>query len=65
MLAIIFTNDDTGDDVTGNYDFEVYINLRKIAGGRIEAHHRPSGWQDLIEQLILQNNSQAKEKEKR
>ena len=40
--------------MSSNYDFRVYINKRQIAGGRLEEHARPLGWEGLVAQLAQQ-----------
>lgn len=48
MLRIEIINDDSGDDLVGNYDYCIYINSQLISKGRIEEHLRTSGWQGLL-----------------
>jgi hypothetical protein len=52
MLIIKFVNDLTGDEVTGNYDWVVIVNGMVVEKGKIEGHHRPEGWRELIRRLI-------------
>ncbi len=48
MLAILFLNDGTGDDIEGNYKWKVKINDTVLAEGEIKSHNRLSGWQGLV-----------------
>jgi len=52
MLIINVTNDDTGNELIGNYDYKVLINKKVIAKGRIEGYERKSHWFTLIRQLL-------------
>jgi hypothetical protein len=51
MLIITLHNDGTGDLLTGNYDYKVYINDRLLARGRVEDHPRDEGYRGLIKAL--------------
>ena len=51
MLIITLHNDGTGDTKTGNYNYEVFINTRRIAKGRVEDHDRRLGWDGLLSAL--------------
>ena len=51
MLIITLHNDGTGDTKTGNYNYEVFINTRRIAKGRVEGHDRSLGWEGLVSAL--------------
>jgi len=51
MLTLKIHNDSTGDEITGNYNYSVFVNYEKIAEGRVENHNRLSGWEGLIRQL--------------
>ena len=51
MLIITLHNDGTGDTKTGNYDYEVFINTRRIAKGRVENYERELGWHGLVSAL--------------
>ena len=52
MLLIKIVNDGSGNRLLGNYDYEVFINERQIANGRIEEHHRLNGWEELVGLLV-------------
>lgn len=52
MLLVKIVNDGTGTDKIGNYDWEVYINERMIASGRVEGHPRGDGWYGLLSRLV-------------
>jgi len=51
MLNINIINDETGDEIIGNYDYYVSINDKLIKCGRLEDFNRLSGWQGLIAYL--------------
>ena len=51
MLGIVFTNDGTGNETIGNYDYCVYVGGRLIAEGRVENHVRAEGWEGLVQKL--------------
>lgn len=55
MLRVQFINDGTGTKEVGNYDYKVFVNLKKIAEGRIEGHSRADGWQGLVLQFVDAN----------
>lgn len=52
MLIIYIHNDGTGTESSSNYDYEINVNLKQIAGGRIEGHNRSDGWITLLKMLI-------------
>lgn len=52
MLVIKVKNDGTGDAEVGHYRYEVRINTRSIAVGRIRNHTRQWGWKSLIYRLL-------------
>jgi hypothetical protein len=52
MLIINVTNDGTGNDKIGHYDYEVLINTTVISKGKLEAHDRSQNWRDLIRKLM-------------
>ena len=48
MLHIHLHNNGTSDtSITGNYDYEVFVNQREIGKGKI-LNHRRGDWRDLI-----------------
>ena len=51
MLVLNIRNDGSGDEATGNYDYNVMINYNIVANGRIEGHQRNYGWKALIIEL--------------
>jgi hypothetical protein len=53
VVIITLKNDGTGDppEVVGNYDYEVFINLTRIASGRVEGHLREDGWEGLVKKF--------------
>lgn len=53
MLIIKVTNDDTGDERVGNYDYAVLVGSTIIAEGRVDGHERSQGWKELIRKLLL------------
>ena len=53
MLTINIHNDGTGDEKTGNYDYQVRVNQEVIAEGRIEKHNRKAGWMALVYSMYL------------
>jgi len=54
MLTIYFHNDKTGTLKVGNYEYEVFVNTRKIAEGDVKGHYRPNGWKGLVTALQQQ-----------
>jgi hypothetical protein len=48
MLSILFLNDSTGEELTGNYRWKVMINDTTIAKGELKNHNRVKGWKGLI-----------------
>ena len=52
MLVITLRNDGTGTDESANYDYEVSVNWRPIADGRIEGHNRADGWRVLALEAV-------------
>jgi len=48
MLAIMFLNDGTGNDIEGNYKWKVMLNQRVLAEGTLKGHNRLSGWEGLV-----------------
>jgi hypothetical protein len=54
MLIITLHNDGTGDLHYGNYDYEVFVNQKKISSGRVENHNRKIGWEALVKDLAAQ-----------
>lgn len=54
MLIITLTNDSTSPSpATGNYDYEVFVNTKKIAKGRVDHHFKTRGWQGLVKDLAM------------
>lgn len=51
MLTIEITNDGTGTNATGNYDYRALVGGRVIAEGRVERHSRASGWPELVRRV--------------
>jgi len=51
MLIIKIKNDETGDVVKGNYDWEVWVNQNIIDAGRVEGHFRSDGWEQLLRRI--------------
>ena len=54
MLVVLIQNDGTGDEIRGNYDWEVLINKTQIAKGRVEKFYRPDGAAELIKLVGFQ-----------
>jgi hypothetical protein len=52
MLTILIHNDGTGTQKSANYDYEVHVNFKTIAKGRVEGHNRANSWTVLVEMLI-------------
>jgi len=40
MLIVTFLNDDTGDEIEGNYKWKVMINQKLLAEGTLKGHNR-------------------------
>ena len=55
-LILVFHNDSTGSDNTGNYDVQVYINQQLIEQGRVEQYSRSHGWAELVGQYLIQRD---------
>jgi len=51
MLSIQCINDRTGDDLSANYDYIIYVNMIEIARGRLEGHNRNDGWAALLKAI--------------
>ena len=51
-LYITITNDDTGDEKIGFYNYTVSINEEVIEEGRIEWHSRADGWLSLVQRMV-------------
>ena len=62
MISIKIINDDTGDDILGNYDYYVFVNEREVERGRIERHNRLTGMQGVIRLLAEAVSQQEKAK---
>lgn len=54
MLEIKIINDETGNEITGNYDYYILINGNQVYQGRIEYHDRRTGWDGVIRMLAQQ-----------
>ena len=52
MLIILFRNDGTGDQETGNYEVTVRVNHFELERTRIEGHKRSDGWRELVRMLV-------------
>lgn len=66
MLAIIFVNDGTGDEIVGHYRWKVMVNSKVLAEGRLCDHNRLSGWQGLIQYFAetLKEGKSSRQKKK-
>ena len=51
-LYIKITNDGTGDEKIGFYDYTVSINEKIIEEGRIEWYSRADGWLSLVQRMV-------------
>jgi hypothetical protein len=51
MLIVLIHNDGTGTEEKGNYNWEVRINERLLAFGRIEDHDRLKSWSALLKRV--------------
>ena len=54
MLIILFRNDGTGDQETGNYEVTVRVNQFELERTRVEGHRRADGWRELVRMLLEQ-----------
>ena len=54
ILIILFRNDGTGDQKTGNYEVTVRVNQLELHRARIEGHKRADGWRALVRMLAEQ-----------
>ncbi len=52
MLIIKIHNDSTGSNESANYNYDVLVNTRKIASGRIVDHNRDDGWVELVKRIV-------------
>ena len=51
MLVVKIVNDNTGTEEIGNYNYQVFVNMTPIAGGRVEGHSRRLSAEWLINQV--------------
>ncbi len=51
-IYIRITNDGTGNEKMGFYNYTVSINEEIIEEGRIEWHPRADGWLSLLQRLV-------------
>lgn len=47
-VIVVITNDGTGDETFGHYDYTISINRKRIASGRVESFVRACGAPALI-----------------
>lgn len=65
MLKINILNDGTGPDEAANYTYEVYVNLKRIASGKILGHDRSEPWTELVDKMIFEEERKEKESGKK
>jgi translation initiation factor IF-1 len=53
MLLIEIVNDGTGTEEVGNYRYEVKVNKKVIAKGKVDGHWRKNAWWLLVLQIAL------------
>jgi hypothetical protein len=51
-LYLKITNDNTGTELSGNYDVQVEINNAPICRGRVEGFERQLGWRELVRRFV-------------
>ena len=51
-LSIIQEGVDNQADDTRKYRYDVRINYKTIASGKVKGHNREKGWEALIQQIL-------------
>ena len=54
-LSIIQESTNTTEDTRG-YRYNVRVNYKVIASGKVKGHHRELGWEALVQQILDERN---------
>ena len=58
-LSIIQENTNITDDTRG-YRYNIRINYKVIASGKVKGHHRELGWEALVQQILDERRENEK-----